>query len=73
MLDQDERNDGAEEVSRKKGYDKKKKNRVKDARTQLVAEYMRNEDLDVKEVEKHLVKYIYVKKERWYSKKERYS
>ena len=64
MLDQDERNDDAEEVSRKKGYDKKKKNRVMDARIQLVAEYMRNEDLDAKEVEKHLVKYIYVKKER---------
>ena len=73
MLDQDERNDGTEEVSRKKGYDKKKKNRVMDAKTQLVAEYTRNEDLDAKEVGKHLVKYIYAKKERWYEKKEHYS
>ena len=73
MLDQDKRNDGAEEISRKKGYyDKKKKNRVMDAKTQLVAEYMRNKDLDAKEVGKHLVKYIYVKKEWWYSKKECY-
>ena len=57
MLDQYKRNDGAEEVSRKKGYDKKKKNRVMDAKTQLVAEYMRNKDLDAKEVGKNLVKY----------------
>ena len=50
-----------------------RKNRVMDTKTQLVAEYMRNEDLDAKEVGKHLVKYIYAKKERWYSKKECYS